>query len=87
MQILKTKSLITRLTITPDRVTVKIPEDTSERYSEMTVKFVEYVLEQFVVIRDEWRGVVKFDLDGLTHVSTTFKNGSGFNNRRYEVVA
>ena len=79
-----TKSHITRLTITPQRVTVKVAQDYSERDKQRLGSFVDYVLEQFVDICSEWRGEVKFQLDGVYWASVVLRSGN--RTRKYEAI-
>lgn len=72
------------LTITPNRVTLKVGRDTSDSYAKKIYGFAEYVLEQFVDIKDEWRGEIKVELDGLVWLSTVLRSGNRV--RKYMVV-
>lgn len=73
-----------RLTITPNRVTLKVGRNTSDSYAKKIYGFTEYVLEQFVDIKDEWRGEIKVELDGLVWLSTVLRSGNRV--RKYQAV-
>ena len=74
-----------RLTITPSRVTVKTVKDMSPARRKQLLAFVDYVVEQFVVIDKVWRGVVKFELDGVQLAKVSMKSDNPKeSNRRYE---
>ncbi len=85
LQVVEASGNTTRLTITPDRVTVKFVKDTSEHRRKQLLAFVEYVVEQFVVIDKVWRGVIKTELDGVTLAKVSLKpENSKEPNRKYE---
>jgi hypothetical protein len=75
-----------RLTIAPDRVTVKVVKDMTATSRKQLLAFVEYVLEQFVEIKETWRGSVHFELSGVQHITSRLQNQSGEKFRKYEVV-
>lgn len=80
------KGNINRLTVAPDRVTIKIAKDMTDTSRKQLLGFVDYVLEQFVDIKETWRGSVHFELSGVQHVSTRLQNQSDERFRQYEVV-
>lgn len=87
LEIIAASGTVNRLTITPTRVTVKIVNDLSELRRKQLLAFVDYVVEQFVVIDKTWRGVITFEHDGLTYIKTSMKSENPKeSNRRYEVV-
>ena len=85
LEIIEAAGNTTRLTVSPTRVTVKTVKGMSEARRKQLMAFVDYVVEQFVVIDQTWRGAVKFELDGVQLVSTSLKpENSKMPNRRYE---
>lgn len=87
LEIVAATGSVNRLTITPTRVTVKIVNDLSEFRRKQLLAFVDYVVEQFVVIDKTWRGAIKFEHDGLTYIKTSMKSDNPKeSNRRYEGV-
>lgn len=85
LEIVEATGAINRLTITPTRVTVKLTNDLSERRRKQLLAFVDYVVEQFVVIDKTWRGAIKFDHDVITYIKTSLKSDNPKQpNRRYE---
>lgn len=87
LEIVEASGTVTRLTITPTRVTVKLTNDLSKLRRKQLLTFVDYVVEQFVVIDKTWRGAIKFEHDGLIYIKTSMKSDNPKeSNRRYEVV-
>lgn len=88
LEIVEASGAVNSLTITPTRVTVKLTNGLSEIRRKQLLAFVDYVVEQFVVIDKTWRGAIKFEHDGLTYIKTSMKSENPKeSNRRYEVVA
>ena len=84
-QIQAAKGTTTRLTVTPTRVTIKLPYNTDSRYQKRVESFVGYVLEQFTSpIKDEWRGTIKFEREGVLLGSVVLHSGSKV--RKYEAI-
>lgn len=87
LEIVEASSNVNRLTVTPTRVTVKLTKDISELRRKQLMAFVDYVVEQFVVIDKTWRGAIKFEKDGLTYIKTSMAaEASKSSNRRFECV-
>lgn len=84
IEVLQAKGYTHRLTITPDRVILKISRDISDSYAKKIHSFVEYVLEQFIDIKDEWRGEIKSELDGVMWFTTILRSGNRV--RKYQAV-
>lgn len=84
IEVVQAEGYKNRLTITPSRVTLKVGRDTSDSYAKKIYGFAEYVLEQFVDIKDEWRGEVKVEKDGLDWFSVILRNGKHV--RKYTAV-
>jgi len=85
LQILEAQGNTNRLTITPDRVTVKTAKGMSPVRRKQLMAFVEYVVEQFVVVNKVWRGAIKFELAGIQMASVSMKSDNPKTPcRRYE---
>ena len=85
LEIIEAAGGSTRLTVTPDRVTVKVVKDMSAGRRKQLLAFVDYVVEQFVIIDKAWRGVVRFETDGVLLVKVSLRSDNPKQpNRRYE---
>lgn len=70
------KGYTNRLTVAPDRVTVKIAKDTTPQGCRKVLSFVDYVLEQFVDVNDIWHGEINFELDGVMFGRVVLRSGN-----------
>lgn len=84
IEVVKDSTYKTRLTITPDRVTLKVAKGTFDDFTVKLMSFTEHVLHQFVDIKGEWRGEIKTELDGLLWFSIVLRNGNHV--RKYQAV-
>lgn len=58
-----------RLTVTPDRVTMKFPEGTDEEEKAKIRTFFLYVVEQLKDVTQSWRGNYNPWLDGTPYIN------------------
>lgn len=76
IEIQTAKGYTNRLTVAPDRVTVKIAKDTDHQGAKKVLNFVDYILDQFVDVTSEWRGEINFELDGVTFGRVVLRAGN-----------
>jgi hypothetical protein len=85
LEVVEAQGNTTRLTVSPTLVTVKTVKDMSDARRKQLMAFVDYVVEQFVIIDQTWRGAVKFETEGVLLVTTSLKpDNPKMSNRRYE---
>ena len=85
IEVVESKTNTTRLTIAPDRITVKVAKEMTALRRKQLLAFVDYVVEQFVVLDKVWRGIVKFEHDGVTLAKVSLASDNPReSNRRYE---
>lgn len=87
IEIVETVGSNTRLTITPNRVTLKIAKGVSQNRRNQILAFANYVTAQFVVVVDTWRGVIKFKSEGVELATVSMRSDNAKQpNRRYEGI-
>ena len=86
LEIVKAGGRTNRVTISPTRVTVKTVADISAVRRKQLMAFVNYLVDQFVVIDKTWRGAIKFERGPVLFVRTSLSAGDKTPNRRFEAV-